>query len=144
MQTQPYCLCGQSSLTALVWHCACANELCLLPCAVKITRSVCAGRLTQLGVVSAGPLRSQLIPSTVTWLIRLCRPWEGVVVRMPLCMGVQSQHGSSAGYPRRSPGALDCAMRIDPVTGFMQWHCLSDGVSAKPELINHLGPKITV
>lgn len=25
----------------------------------------------------------------------------------------------------------------------MQWHCLAGGVSAKPELINHIGPEIT-
>lgn len=39
---------------------------------------------------------------------------------------------------------LDSAMPIDPVGGFMQWHSLSGAVSAKPELMNHLGPEITV
>lgn len=66
------------------------------------------------------------------------------MVWMPRCTGIQSQHRFSAVYPQRSPGARDCAMQIDPVGGFMQWHCLSGGVSAKPELINGLGSGITV
>lgn len=66
------------------------------------------------------------------------------MVWMPHSIGIQSQHRFGALYPWRSPGALDCAVQIHPDGGFMQCHCLSGRVSAKPELINYLGPEITV
>lgn len=95
-----------------------------------------------LRVLGTGPWAPQLIPGTVTADPPL-QALEAVVLWMPHGTAPQSLHRFSAVGPRRSPGALDLCS-ADGSSGSVQWHCLSSSVSAKAQLINHLGPGIIV
>lgn len=93
-------------------------------------------------MLGTGPWAPQLIPGTVTADPPL-QALEAVVLWMPHGTAPQSLHRFSAVGPRRSPGALDLCS-ADGSSGSVQWHCLSSSVSAKAQLINHLGPGIIV
>lgn len=87
-----------------------------------------------------GPWTPQLIPGTVTADPPL-QALEAVVLWMLHGTAPQSLHRFSHVGPWRSPGAL-VLCSAHGSSGSV--HCLSSSVSAKTELINHLGPGIIV